>query len=177
MPAGTELHAAAAFFVKGLVRHAFFPPSVTSVCSLSLTTPVGCGTKQTKFRDRSNGTWPKKESTCVTKRRAADAWRQGGAPKIPCNARLAFGATHTASSSRCLIKTRSKPGLFSRYYWLQLRSQLGNRTANTSCPNKHPLLRQTRDPLSRRRQEKSSQDMVNSRASIPLLWLGMLKGV
>lgn len=59
----------------------FFPPSVTSVCSLSLTTPVGCGTKQTKFRDRSNGTWPKKESTCVTKRRAADAWRQGARQK------------------------------------------------------------------------------------------------
>lgn len=51
----------------------FFPPSVTFVCSLSITTPVGCGTKQTKFRDRSNGTWPRQESTCVTKRRAADA--------------------------------------------------------------------------------------------------------
>lgn len=62
LPAGTELHAAAAFFVKDLVRHTLFSfsLSVTSVCSHSLLRRL-LAAAQTKrrFRDRSNRTWPR----------------------------------------------------------------------------------------------------------------------
>lgn len=116
-----------------------------------------------------------RKSTCATKRRAADAWRQG-ARQNPMQCKTCFWC-HPHGKLSMFTQNEIEAGAVFAVLLAAARSQLGNKMTNTSCPTKHPLLSQTRDPLSRRRQEKSSQDVVNSRASIPLLWLRMLKGV
>ncbi|KAL7919925.1 hypothetical protein ACQKWADRAFT_300063 [Trichoderma austrokoningii] len=109
------------------------------------------------IRDRSNGTWPREEKSPL---RELSAARQGGAPKIPCNARLALVPP---TALRCFTQCEI------RSWGLSFRDITGCQLRNTSSPNKHPLLIQTRYPMSRsrRREEQPRHGQQSKGVSQP----------